>query len=59
MSRITPGQDSHVSPFHVLQNTTQSSSAVDECATFFGEAFENTRNVIYIPYWTDTRVLSV
>jgi len=30
----TPGQDSHVSPVHVLQNTTQSSSAMDEYATF-------------------------
>jgi hypothetical protein len=29
------------------------------CNFLICEAFENTKNVIYIPYWTDTHVLSV
>lgn len=60
MSWITPGQDSHVSPcscFAKYHTKQQCNGWM--CNFLICEAFENIRNVIYLPYWTDTHVLSV
>jgi hypothetical protein len=47
---------------YVLQNTTQSSSAMDKCAMYLlvvCEAFENIGIVIYRPYWANKCVLII
>jgi hypothetical protein len=49
-------------PVYVLQNTTQSSSGMDECAMYLlliCKAFENIGIVIYVPYWADVCVLVI